>query len=397
MSASDHVPERSWSARALAVIPGGASTGSKRADVLYGAEAAAVLPTHMTRAWGCRIETVDGRELVDCTMALGAVAFGYADKQVNAAVIDAISLGNVAALSPRLEVEVAEQIVDVVPCAEQVRFLKSGAEATAAAVKLARAATGRSTVIASGYFGWHDWSNPGVGVPAGAHADVVHVPFDDVVSLRNAVQRAGSDLAAIIVEPLVHQVASRAWLQLARDACDAVGAVLVFDEIKTAFRICTGGVQELLGITPDLTTLGKAMANGFPIAAVVGKRDIMDVARTAWISSTLASETAALAAAQAVIHRHSQVDVCASLARTGNLMQQVVAEALAHTAFRPDGPPVMWRITGGDGAQLDRLVAAAALEGVLLKRGAYQFPSLAHDAPSLETIHHAVARAAEEL
>lgn len=397
MSGSEHASGRSWSAQAISLIPGGASTGSKRVNALYGSAASAALPTHMSRAWGCRLETVDGRELVDCTMALGAVALGYADAQVNAAVVEAITRGNVAGLSPQLEIEVAARLVEVVPCAEQVRFLKSGAEATSAAVKLARAATGRSLVIASGYFGWHDWSNPGIGVPPGAHADVVHVPFDNVAALRDAVLTAGSALAAIVLEPLVHHVASREWLRAAREACDAVNAVLVFDEIKTAFRICTGGVQELLGVMPDLASIGKAMANGFPVAAVVGRRDVMDVARTAWISSTLASETAGLAAVQAVIDRHQQFDVCAALAHTGNLMQQAVGEALAHTALRPDGPPAMWRITGGDGEQLDRLVALAVVEGVLLKRGAYQFPSLAHDERSLETIHRAVRRAAEAI
>ncbi len=424
MNTPDNAPERSWSERAAHVVPGGAATGSKRPGALYGELHSSArgrlqsashkpsdsaghelshdsnqlwLPTHMQRAWGCRIETVDGRVLVDCTMALGAVAFGYADPDVNNAVVEAIHNGNVGGLSPRLEVEVAERLVDVVPCAEQVRFLKTGAEATSAAVKLARAATGRSTVIASGYFGWHDWSNPGVGVPPGAHADVVTVPFDDVVALRVAVTAAGSELAAIVVEPLVHQVASREWLQAARDACDQVSAVLVFDEIKTAFRICTGGVQELLGVIPDLTSIGKAMANGFPIAAVVGRRDVMDLARSAWISSTLASETAGLAAANAVLDRHHKLDVCAELARTGNLMQQAIGEALAHTDCVCDGPPAMWRVVGGDGAQLDRLVALAVGEGVLLKRGAYQFASLAHDEPSLATVHAAIRRAAEAL
>ncbi len=397
MSRADHDPKSTWSTRALQVIPGGASTGSKREGALYGSALDVDLPTHMRRAWGCRIEAADGREMVDCTMALGAVAFGYADAQVNAAAISAIHAGQVGGLSPLLEVEVAERLVDTVPCAEQVRFLKTGAEATSAAVKLARAATERSTVIASGYFGWHDWSNPGAGVPLGAHSDVITVPFDDIAALHAAVKSAGQTLAAIVLEPLVHHVASKAWLQAARDACDAVHAVLIFDEIKTAFRIRTGGVQELLGVVPDLTSIGKAMANGFPMAAVVGQRDVMDFARSAWISSTLASDTAGLAATRAVLDRHQQFDVCAELARVGTHMQQVVRDALSHTALGLDGPPAMWRITSENSEQLDGLVARAARGGVLLKRGAYQFPSLAHDTASMDEIHRAVAHAARDL
>lgn len=385
-----------WSERARRAIPGGASTGSKRDDAMYGAAIAPDLPTHFRRAQGCRLETAEGRELVDCTMALGAVAFGYADSEVAAAVHAAALDGNVAGLSPLLEIEVAERLIDVIPCAEQVRFLKSGAEATSAALKLARAATGRDRVIASGYFGWHDWSNAGPGVPEGAHADVQMVPFNDVAAIEHAARDAGQSLAAIVIEPLVHDIATREWLQAARRLADAVGAVLVFDEIKTAFRIRTGGVQELRGITPDLTSIGKAMANGFPIAAVVGKRSIMECARSAWISSTLASETTALAATRVVLDRHARTDVCGQLASIGERMQTTVRDALSRhsTGIGVQGPPQMWRLVSNDQARIDALVAESVREGVLLKRGAYQFAALAHDEMALVQLGAAVDRAA---
>ncbi len=394
--AGDAAP--SWAARAEAVIPGGASTGSKRPEALYGSawHASSDLPTHLRRAHGCRIETADGRVLVDCTMALGAVAFGYADPDVTAAVHRAAQDGPVGGLPSTLEVEVAERLTAVIPCAEQVRFLRSGAEATAAAVRLARAATGRRTIIASGYFGWHDWSNPGPGVPPGAHADVRTVPFDDVPALAQTVQEAGDDLAGIILEPLVHHVASREWLQAARDHCDRAGAVLVLDEIKTAFRIHTGGVQALLGIVPDLATLGKAMANGYPLSAVVGRTHVMQAARAAWISSTLAAEATALAAALVVLDRHAARDVCAELARTGERLQRAVTRALAPHALgiTVEGPPAMWRLASRDPRTLDLLVAEAVQGGVLLKRGAYQFAALAHDDEAIARVHTAVHEAA---
>ncbi len=393
-----HEAPSAWLARARQAIPGGASTGSKRADALFGDALDAHTPTHMRRAYGCRLETADGRVLVDTTMALGAVAFGYADAEVTRAVQEAAALGPVGGLSPVLEIEVAERLIDVIPCAEQVRFLKTGAEATTAAVRIARAATGRDTVIASGYFGWHDWSNSGAGIPAAAHADVQNVPFDDVAALDVAVEHAGRSLAAIVLEPLVHHVASRAWLEAARAHCDRLGAVLVFDEIKTAFRMRTGGVQELTGITPDLTSLGKAMANGYALSAVVGRRDVMDAARAAWISSTLASECTGLAAARAVLDRHAREDVCAALDRTGNHLQQCIREALgehgASLGVSLDGPAPMLRLVAVEQGTLDALVVACAHEGVLLKRGAYLFAALAHDADALHTIGVAVAAGA---
>src|SRR6187399_40398 len=150
--------EHDWRTRAADVIPGGSSTGSKRPDALYGARANdPFLPTHFERAEGCTLWAPDGRRFIDCTMALGAVAIGYADVAVTKAVQAAAAAGNVAGLPHRFEVEVAERLIDLVPCAEAVRFLRTGAEATAAAVRIARAATGRMHVVACGYFGWLDW------------------------------------------------------------------------------------------------------------------------------------------------------------------------------------------------------------------------------------------------
>lgn len=383
----------------MRVIPGGTSTGSKRPAVLYGSALAPDLPTHARRAFGCRVETADGRELIDLSMALGAVALGYADAEVTAAVTEAAADGPVCGLPPLLEIEVAEQLVRVIPCAEQVRFLKSGAEATAAAVRLARAHTARDRVIASGYFGWHDWSSVALGVPDGAHADVTTVPFDDVAALHAAVADAGDALAAIMVEPLVHQVAAVEWLAAARTLCDRHGAVLIFDEVKTAFRVRPGGVQQLLGVTPDLTTIGKAVANGYALAAVVGSERVMSAASRTWISSTLAAETTALAAARVVLARHARFDVCGALDRIGTQLQQAVRDALTPYALGigVEGPPVMWRLTAEHEPVLDALVAACARRGLLLKRGAYQFAALAHDDDAIRAVHTIVSDVARQL
>src|SRR6185503_15399206 len=208
---------------------------------------------------------------LDCTMALGAVALGYGEPKVTQAVIEAASQGSVSGLSSWREVELAERLCSIIPCAERVQLLKTGAEATSAAVRLARTYTGRDRVIASGYFGWHDWAaDKAEGVTGAVRGNTIRVPFDDVAALEQAVAAAGNGLAAIILEPVVERAASDAWLGRARDLCDASGAALIFDEIKTGFRVAPGGYQEKCGITPDLATFGKALANGFPLAAVVG-------------------------------------------------------------------------------------------------------------------------------
>jgi glutamate-1-semialdehyde aminotransferase len=224
------------------------------------------------------------------------------------------------------------------------------------------------------------------------------VPFDDVPALDAAVREHTHDLAALIVEPLVHHIASEAWLRALRTHADATGAVLIFDEIKTAFRVRTAGVQALRGVTPDLTTLGKAMANGYALAAVIGRRALLET--PTWISSTLAGEATGLAAAHAVLDRHEREAVCGTLHEIGGRLQRVVADALAPhptLGLSVEGPPVMWRLRADHEPILDTLVAECVRRGVLLKRGAYQFAALAHDEDALVRIGDVVAEVAHVL
>ena len=397
--APEDAAEVNWLGRAQAVLPTGASTGSKRVEALYG-DTSAIGPTHYVNANGCRVVDPSGNTYIDCTMALGAVALGYAEARVQQAAMHAIGGGNVAGLSDVREVELADRLRGHIPCAEMVQFLKTGAEGVSAAIRIARTYTGRDRVVGSGYFGWHDWSSDAAGVPAAVKALFQSVPFDDVAALERAARDAGTELAAIVIEPVVERLPSDSWIAAARELTKSLGAVLIFDEMKTGFRLKTGGYQALADVTPDLAVFGKAMANGFPLAAVVGHRDVMEAARRTWISSTLASESAALAAAGAVLDWHEATDVCERLASAGEAMRGAVTAAMnasGVSGVSVDGLDPMWFLRFDDGRRETRFLELAASHGVLFKRGAYNFAAIAHDEETIIEIESAASAAFVEL
>ena len=222
------------------------------------------------------------------------------------------------------------------------------------------------------------------------------VPFDDVPALERAVGDAGNRLAAIVLEPVVERMASPEWIARARALCDSSGAALIFDEMKTGFRLATGGYQQLSGVTPDLAAFGKALANGYPLAAVCGGADLMDCAKRTWISSTLASEATALAAAMAVIDWYESAEVCDELAHTGREMRELVGAAMKRSrvaGVSTQGIDSMWFLKFESPEAERRFVTLAAEHGALFKRGAYNFASLAHDEDALVDIEAAASNA----
>ncbi len=369
--------------RAARAVAGFTSTRSKSPEAMFGEAGpggGGGAPTHMVRAAGARIETADGRRLLDWTMALGAVGLGYAHPRVVEAAERAVRDGAVGPLPPALEVEVAERLGAGYPLggeAPQARFFKTGAEAVQAAVRIARAATGRERVVHAGYHGWLDGAYTGVGVPRAMEALWCRVPFDGVPELEEAV-KAGEPPAIVVLEPVIERPPSRAWLEAARELCAARGAVLAFDEIKTAFRLGRGGAAERWGVHPDLAVLGKALANGFPLAAVVGRGALMAKAKETWISSTLATEYVALAAARAVLDVWDEVDVARHLGEIGRLLQEALRGEAGRGGYEVLGMPEMLFLRFADAERERRFLAGCARRGVLLKRGAYDFPSLAH-------------------
>jgi glutamate-1-semialdehyde 2,1-aminomutase len=362
-------------------IAGFTSTGSKRPETLFGAHDPE-LPARMTRASGCKVWDEQGREYTDFVMGLGSVALGYGHADVSRAAVAAVEAGVVGPLAPVLEEELAAELSRRMPWVEQVRFLKTGAEAMAAAVRLARVASGREHILGCGYHGWLDWCQGAAGVPPSTRALYGELPFNDSARARELIRAAGERLAAVVFEPLVVVEPSREWLQVLREETSRVGALLVVDEIKTVCRLAIGGATERYRLAPDLVVLGKALANGFPLAAVGGRREIMAGVSRTWISSTLATEFVSLAAAQATLGVMASRSVPAHLRRVGSRLlaglhqlRQEHSELISGVG----GVPEMCFLQYGDDTVSRAVTSACAQGGLLFKRSAYNFVSLAHD------------------
>jgi len=273
------------------------------------------------------------------------------------------------------------------PRLEQIRFLKTGAEAVAAAVRIARVATGRDQVIGCGYHGWLDWCSQGAGVPLATRSLYAELPFNGVERSRALLREAGDRLACVVIEPVVDAAPSEEWLRVLREETRRIGAVLVFDEIKTAFRVALGGAAERWGGDPDLVVLGKALANGFPLAAVGGRAELMRRVGDTWISSTMATEFVSLAAASAtlrVVREQALPDRLAALG--GRLFAGLQALAVRHgdRVECASGIPELCYLRYA-GEEVSRQVArGCAHRGLLFKRTAYNFVSLAHDEASVD-------------
>ena len=384
-------------AQATACIPGDTSTGSKQPHAFFGPDSLDGLPLKVVRSSGARVWDERGREFIDYVMGLGAVALGYGHPVVNRAAIEAVAAGVVGPLPPALEEDVATLLCRTLPGIEQVRFLKTGAEAVQAAVRLARVHTGRDRVLTCGYHGWLDWCQSEPGVPQAVRELRHEIPFNGIERSVDRIRQNGQDLAAVVIEPVIDGEPDVSWLGAVRAECERVGAVVIFDEIKTAFRIALGGGAERYGVLPDLMVVGKALANGFPLAAVGGRRDIMSNATRTWISSTLATEQVSLAAAEATVGVMVRERVPEQLHGLGSQLHGGLTELVREyptvlTGVR--GIPEMCYLAFADEATAHRVVRSAAARGILWKPNAYNFVSLAHDAALIDRTQGVLAEAA---
>ncbi len=271
-----------------------------------------VAPVYLERGEGCRVWDVDGNDYLDFSMALGAVMLGYGDPQAAEAIAAQARQGTVFTLSHPLELEVSQILAKLIPCAEMVRFGKNGSDVTSAAVRVARAFTGREMIACCSYLGSQDWyigtTTRNKGIPKAVAELTKTFRYNDLESLAGLFKNHPDRIAAVILEPIGLAEPAPGFLEGVRDLARTHGAVLVFDEMVTGFRLGLGGAQQLFGVTPDLACFGKGMANGMPVSAIVGSRKIMKLFDEIFFSFTFAGETASLAAAKATLERLQEPD-----------------------------------------------------------------------------------------
>ncbi len=367
---------QAWLERSRKVIPGCAQTFSKG----YTQYVQGVAPIFLERGKGCRVWDVDGNPYIDYVQGLLPNILGYAHEGVNAAVAAQLSQGHSFSLPHPLEVQLAERLTRLIPCAEMVRFGKNGSDATSGAVRAARAFTGRERIACCGYHGWQDWyvgsTTRNAGVPKAVRELTHPFPYNDLASLEKLLEEHHGELAAVIMEPVNFVEPAPGFLEGVKHLAQHHGALLIFDEICTGFHFGLGGAQKLFGVTPDLACFGKAMGNGFPISCVVGRADAMRVFDDIFFSFTFAGEVAAMAAAMKVLDVLEQTDALARMEANGRTLQDGIA-AMAREAglgqrVRAVGRP-QWSLmkfsdqNGADSPLLKNLFQQEAVKrGVLL-------------------------------
>ena len=327
--------------KAAALIPGMTQLLSKRPDRY----SQGVWPGYFRNAKGVSVTDLDGNEYLDFSMGgIGATVLGYADDEVNAAVKEVIDAGSASTLNPPEEVSLAERLLELHPWAQMARFARGGGEAMSIAVRIARTATGKDTVLFCGYHGWCDWylaANlgkksalddqwiPGLnpnGVPKGLTGTAIPFYYNDVANFRKALDEAGDNLAAIVMEPIRNYEPTQEFLEAIHSAAELRRVPLIVDEITAAFRMCNGGAHLKLGLKPDIAVFSKALGNGFPISAVIGKKWVMDYAQDAFITSTAWTERVGPVAALAMIDKFIREDASRHMLSLADRVWNIWAE-----------------------------------------------------------------------
>jgi glutamate-1-semialdehyde 2,1-aminomutase len=260
-------------------------------------------PLYLNKGVGQYVYDLDGNKYLDYISALGSVSVGYGEKKINNIIKKNIDYGNCFSLSHPIEVEVAKKLVKLIPSAEMVRFGKNGTDVNSAAIRLARHYTKKDLIAVCGYHGWQDWyiasTSMNSGVPRDVQKQVKKFNFNDIESLEKILK--SKKCAAVIMEPLSYNLPKNNFLKKVRNLCDKYKSILIFDEICSGFRVSIGGAQKIYNVKPDISTFGKAMANGFPLAAIVGKKKIMKHMDKIFYSGTFAGEISSLYACNATI------------------------------------------------------------------------------------------------
>ncbi len=321
--------------KAKKIIPGGSQLLSKRSEMFLPDQ----WPSYYKKAKGVEIWDLDGNKFTDMAyMGIGACTLGYADDDVDDAVKKVIDNGSMSTLNSPEEVELAELLIDIHPWAESVRYARTGGESAAIAIRIARAYTGKDKIAFCGYHGWHDWylssnlaDNANLdghllsgldpnGVPRGLFNSAIPFEYNNINKLEKIVQE--NDIGVIIMEPMRHHEPQNDFLKKIRKIADEIEAILIFDEISSGWRMNVGGLHLKFGVNPDIAVYAKAISNGYPMGAIIGKKNVMDAAQTSFISSTYWTERIGPTAAIATINKMLQYNIPSHIERIGNLIEK---------------------------------------------------------------------------
>ena len=326
--------------RARKLIPGVTQLISRRPS----RGALGISPIYAQRAKGCRIWDIDGNEYVDWMSAVGPIILGYADEVVDNAVKEMIDKGSIYSLVHENALELAEELVRLIPSAEMVRFAKGGGEACTVAVRIARGVTGKDKVLFCGYHGWHDWyisANLGseeldsylfpgiepIGVPKALQGTAIPFEYGNLNMLEDLLKKNAGEIACIIMEPMRTEIPPACYLEGVRELATRHETPLIFDEVSCGFRIALGGVQEYTGVIPDISVFAKAISNGYPMAAIVGKREFMEATERMFISSAYWDDNVGIIAALTTLRELERRDAVGHFERLGASFKERINKA----------------------------------------------------------------------
>lgn len=353
-------------------------------------------PIYIERGKNAHLFDVDGNEYIDYICSFGPIILGHGYPRIVDAVKSQLEKGVLFSLSNENEVILAEEMIISVPCAEVVRFFKTGAEATSAACRIARAYTGRTKVLHCGYHGWHDWyaatyRQSEKGVPKILENLIFSFQFNDLESLRELLEREASDVAAVFITPMAGIEPTKEFLEGAKDLAHQNGSLLVFDEMFTGFRLSMGGAQDYYGVVPDIAAFGKAMANGFPIAAVASRKDILENCPELTISSTYGGEILSLVAGIETIRELREKEVPQHIGEYGRRLKEELWGIIHSTGLpaRVVGAPHLPCVDFEVGSDIHEDVWTLYLQemakrGVLVRRQMYMYIAYTHTEEDLE-------------
>ena len=332
-----------------------------------------IAPKYLIKGKGSHVWDVDGNEYLDYNMAIGPLSLGYAYNKVDQAIRKQLKDGITFSLMHPLEVEVAEILNKIIPNAESVRYSKTGADVTSAAVRVARAFTKREKILCCGYHGWHDWyiavTDRNNGIPQSIQDMTYTINYNDIQSVIDSID---DDTAAVILEPFVFEAPKDNFLHKLRDVCTKNGTLLIFDEMWTGFRIALGGAQEFFKVKADLATFSKAVANGMPIAILAGRKDVMSVLeKDVFFYTTFGGEALSLAAAKATIKELKNKKVPAYLSKQGRKLKSgynQIAESLNMTYTKCIGYECRSLVTF-DSSAGNTLEMKSLVQQEMIKRG----------------------------